>query len=111
MLNRITALVPLKTYNPVFLKKAHGSVIQQTSPHWNLLIIVEQHHFGQFRKLLRAELADSRVAMIANEGRKLAGALNTGMRHARTDFVAILLADDMWSSDAVETLNMYTDDY
>ena len=32
-----------------------------------------------------------------NEGRKLAGAMNTGMRHAETPFVAILLSDDMWA--------------
>jgi glycosyltransferase involved in cell wall biosynthesis len=107
--NKVTALVPLKNYHPVFLKKALGSVIDQSCPDWELLIIVEKRNSDHFRKLLEQELADSRVGMILNEGRKLAGALNTGMRHATTDFVAILLADDMWSSDAVHTLNTYID--
>ena len=55
--------------------------------------------------MLAVELRDPRIAMIANEGRKLAGALNTGMRRANTEFVGILLADDLWSENAVATLN------
>ena len=102
---RVTALMPLKNYHPVFLKRALESVINQSCRHWDLLIIVERSDYDQFRTLLETELADSRIAMILNEGRKLAGALNTGMKHARTDFAAILLADDMWSIDAVDTLN------
>jgi glycosyl transferase family 2 len=39
-----------------------------------------------------------------NGGRKLAGAINTGIRASRTEFVAILLADDMWAREAVEVL-------
>ena len=49
--------------------------------------------------------------MIANSGFRFPGAINTGMRNAKTDFVAILLADDMWSSDAVEVLNAYIQQY
>ena len=82
--------------------------MNQSCPYWRLLIIVEKRHLGHFRSVLDIELADSRVDIIANEGRKLAGALNTGMKHARTNFVAILLADDMWSVDAVLTLVNHT---
>jgi hypothetical protein len=42
--------------------------------------------------------------VIANRGRKLAGALNTGMRDARSAWTAILFADDMWSADTVAVL-------
>ena len=44
------------------------------------------------------------MQVIENEGRKLAGAFNTGMRHADTEFVAILLADDLWAPDTVAVL-------
>ena len=103
----LTILMPLKNYHPVFLRKALESVINQSCPYWRLLIIVEMRDFGHFRNLLEIELADSRIDIISNEGRKLAGALNTGMKNAQTDFVAILLADDMWSVDAVLTLTNY----
>jgi glycosyltransferase involved in cell wall biosynthesis len=101
----VTILMPLKNYHPVFLRKALESVTNQSCPYWRLLIIAEKRDFEHFTRLLEIELADSRIEIISNEGRKLAGALNTGMKHARTNFVAILLADDMWSADAVLTLN------
>jgi hypothetical protein len=49
-------------------------------------------------------VADERLVVVPNEGRKLAGAINTGMRAARTEFVAILLGDDLWSRDTVDVL-------
>jgi glycosyltransferase involved in cell wall biosynthesis len=100
----LTALMPLKNYHPGFLAEAVGSLFGQDDPRWRLLVIVEAGDAERFREILARELRDPRVALIANEGRGLAGALNTGMRHAATDFVAILLADDMWSADAVGVL-------
>lgn len=68
---------------------------------------MEPAEVDAFRRLLAGDLADPRVALRANEGRKLAGAFNTGMRHARTAFVAALLADDMWARDAIEVLHRH----
>lgn len=104
---RITALMPLKHYHPDYLKQAIESVATQGSPYWHLLIVVEGSDFEHFEILLRKELGDSRIRMVRNQGRKLAGAINTGMRHATADFVAILFADDLWSDDAVAVLNDY----
>jgi glycosyltransferase involved in cell wall biosynthesis len=47
---------------------------------------------------------EPRVRLITNSGRKLAGALNSGMKAAATEFVAILLSDDRWVVDAIEIL-------
>ena len=52
-------------------------------------------------------ISDDRVRLARNEGQRLAGALNTGMRHATTDFVAILLGDDLWTPEAVEVLTSH----
>ena len=54
--------------------------------------------------MLAPQLLDPRIRLIENEGRKLAGAFNTGMRHATTAFVAILLGDDMWAPEAIGVL-------
>ena len=107
----ITVIMPLKYYHLEFLTKSVQSITQQNSPDWNLLIVVEKADVDQFKKLLQKECNDSRVEMIVNQGGKFPGAINTGMRHAKTDFVAILLADDMWASDAVEILNQYISEY
>ncbi|MCI0413248.1 glycosyltransferase [bacterium] len=102
---RITALMPLKNYHLPYVRKAIESLQKQSSPFWKLLIIVEDRDYPRLSSLLQNELADSRIRMIQNEARKLAGAFNTGMRRAETVFVGILLSDDMWSTDAVAVLN------
>jgi glycosyltransferase involved in cell wall biosynthesis len=103
--------MPLKYYHLEFLQKSIRSITQQSCPYWNLAIVVEKADFDTLRKLLEKELNDPRIAMIINQGAKFPGAVNTGMRYAKTDFASILLADDMWSHDAVEILNGYITKY
>src|SRR5207245_5792824 len=79
----------------------------QTSTDWRLLVIVEPEDLPTMAGTLRNALADERVKLIGNEGRKLSGAINTGMRRAETEFTAILLGDDMWTDDAVEVLTAH----
>lgn len=100
----LTVLMPLKNFHAEFLRLAIDSLLQQTCPAWRLRIVVERADLARFRRLLAEPLEDARIEIDVNEGRKLAGAFNTGMRRAATDFVAILLADDLWSSDAVAVL-------
>lgn len=101
----MTVLLPVKEHDQEFLREAVGSLRKQTSPRWQALVIAEPGD----REALAAAFAepalfDPRIRVIANRGRKLAGALNTGMRDARSAWTAILFADDMWSADAVEVL-------
>jgi glycosyltransferase involved in cell wall biosynthesis len=100
----VTALMPVKDYHRGYLRKALDSLLEQTRSDWRLLIIAEDTERDSLADVLRQDLRDPRIALIANEGRKLSGAFNTGMRHARTEFVAILFGDDMWSRDAVAVL-------
>jgi glycosyltransferase involved in cell wall biosynthesis len=103
----ITVIMPLKYYYDEFLQKSIQSIIQQSCPHWNLSIVVEKTDFAKFQELLEKELNDPRIDIIINQGAEFPGAINTGMRDAKTDFVGILLADDMWSRDAVTVLHDY----
>ena len=100
----ITALMPLKAYHPQFLNKAVDSILSQTSTDWALKIIVERSDAGKFENVLQHALQDSRIDLVINRGRKLAGAINSGMSAATTDFVALLLADDEWAPQAIEVL-------
>lgn len=100
----VSALLPVKDYHPPYLHTAVESMFAQTSDDWRLVVIAEADGEPALRRELAHHLGDRRVELIVNEGRKLAGALNTGMRHARTDFVAILLGDDMWAPEAVAVL-------
>jgi glycosyltransferase involved in cell wall biosynthesis len=107
----ITVIMPLKYYHHEFLQKAMQSIIQQSCPHWHLAIVVEKTDFAALQKLLEKEVNDPRIALIINQGMKFPGAINTGMRYAKTDFASILLADDMWANDAVEILSDYITKY
>ena len=100
----VTALLPVKDYRADYLSEAVGSLLEQSSPHWRAVVI----HPAQIRDRLRADLGeaadDPRIELVEERGRRLAGALNTGMRAARTEFTAILFADDLWEPHAVEGL-------
>jgi glycosyltransferase involved in cell wall biosynthesis len=101
----VTVLLPVKSFHPPYLTAAVRSILRQTSPAWRLVVIGEVENVSTLGALLDNELRDSRVELIVNEGRRLPGAVNTGMRYARTGYVALLLGDDLWASEAVAALN------
>lgn len=101
---KITAAIPVKAYYEPFLRACLQSLLGQSSGAWRGIIVVEHDDVDHFRTLLAAELEDPRLSLIVNTGRKLAGAVNTAIRSAETEFVAILLGDDMWDLSAVAVL-------
>jgi glycosyltransferase involved in cell wall biosynthesis len=101
----LTVLMPVRAYREDYLREAIGSLTAQTSPDWRALLVLEPEDVDQFTSAEADLLADERIRVIASEGRKLAGALNTGMRHAETEFAAILFADDLWAPEAVDVLS------
>jgi len=100
----LTALLPLKNYQSRFLAEAVDSLFRQTRPDWRLVIVTEPDDAAALRAVLAAALEDHRIRLVVNQGRKLSGAFNTGMREAETEFVAIVLADDLWAPSAVAVL-------
>ncbi len=104
MRNPITVFMPVTHYHKKYLQEAIASVFGQTASEWYLLVVVPPDRKSHFEELLADSLRDPRVRIVPLEGRLLAGAYNTAMRAAATDFVAPLLGDDLWSDDAVETL-------
>jgi GT2 family glycosyltransferase len=99
--SKLTALMPVKGWHGPFLADAVGSMLAQTSADWRLIVIAEEPEAARLRPLLPP---DERIEVVVNRGRKLAGAFNTGMRAAATEYVAILLGDDLWAPQAVEVL-------
>jgi hypothetical protein len=100
----LTALMPVRDYHVGYLHDAVGSLLAQSRPDWRLLVIAEPADRRRLEDAIGEHLSDPRIQVVANEGRKLAGAFNTGMRRAETSFVAILHGDDLWSPHAVEVL-------
>jgi glycosyltransferase involved in cell wall biosynthesis len=98
--------MPVRGYDPDYLSQALDSLLRQTDPRWRLIIIEDPDAPDPELASIRR---DDRIQVVRNEGRKLAGALNTGMRRAETGFAAILFADDLWAPRAVEVLTRHID--
>ena len=102
---RVTAILPLKHYHRPYLDQCLRSLLTQRCERWRGLVVVEPSDREHFKSELAAPCGDPRLRLITNRGRALAGAINTGMREADTEFVALLLGDDLWAHEAVEVLD------
>jgi hypothetical protein len=102
--DQITIFVPVKHFHERFLRQAVGSVFAQTRTDWRLLLVIHAEEEPVIRRVLDEFLADTRVRVIHRQGRLLAGAYNSAMRAADTEFIAALLGDDVLAEDAVKVL-------
>src|SRR5262245_46181712 len=95
----ITIILPVKHYVPRHLKAAVQSVLDQSSGDWRLVLVADRGVAAEIEAFLQGELSDSRFQLIA-AGTNLAARINAGMKHASTEFVTLLLGDDMFAANA-----------
>jgi glycosyltransferase involved in cell wall biosynthesis len=109
----VTVLMPCKDSKASFFREALNSVFSQTTPLWNLIVIYDLSKNIETIGILRefSNSKDDRVLVLKNESDLITGALNTGMRHAKTPYVCSLLSDDLLDKKAIEVLNRYTKEY
>ena len=109
----VTVLMPCKDVKASFFRAALSSVFSQSDSLWNLIVIYDVSDNLETTNILKelSNSKDKRVAILKNESRLLTGALNTGMRHAKTPFVCSLLCDDLLDEKAVEVLTRYITEY
>ena len=103
----VTVLMPCKDAKVSFFQAAVGSVLNQTTSLWNL-IIVDDHSVAadtiDFLNKLRAS-QDQRIAVHKSFSQQITGAYNSGMRLAKTSYACSLHCDDLLYGKAIETLN------
>jgi hypothetical protein len=97
----VTVLMPVRAPHPDYFAAAMVSVREQSSPRWRLLLIAERRERSRIAAVVDP---DDRISVIGNEGRRLAGAINSGMRHATTEFVSLLFSDDLLEPNAIAVL-------
>jgi glycosyltransferase involved in cell wall biosynthesis len=95
-LPRVSVIMPVYNVEP-YVAEAIRSVLAQSYTDFELLIIDDG---GQDRsiKICRG-FDDSRIRIISQANRGLAGARNTGISHARGEVIALLDSDDRWLPD------------
>lgn len=97
----ISIVIP--TYNRARdLERALRSVLAQTYPHWEALI-VDNHSSDTTDELLK-DFNDSRIKLfkVQNVG-VIAASRNLGIKHARGEYIAFLDSDDWWTPQKLET--------
>ncbi|MEO1039589.1 MAG: glycosyltransferase family A protein [Pseudomonadota bacterium] len=77
-----------------YLAIAMRSVLNQTYTHFELLIIDDGSTDDSC--MIAEGFRDARIQIIRQENRGLAGARNTGIRHACGEYIAFLDSDDAW---------------
>lgn len=89
----ISVIMPV--YNvEAYIAEAIESVLAQTMANFELLIIDDG---GDDRSIeIASGYHDPRIRIISQCNRGLAGARNSGIRHARADLIAFLDSDDRW---------------
>ena len=102
--DRITVFIPVRHFHAPFLREAIASVLAQSRGDWTMLVVVHPGVEGDVATITDALRRDSRVKVVASRGRNLAGAYNTAMSCADTEFMTVLLGDDLLAPDAIEAL-------
>ncbi|MEM7702377.1 MAG: glycosyltransferase family 2 protein [Pseudomonadota bacterium] len=92
----ISVVMPI--YNvEAYVAEAVQSVLDQTFKTFELICVDDG---GSDRSMdIVAEFHDPRIRIVRQANRGLAGARNTGIAHARGEFVALLDSDDVWHRD------------
>lgn len=101
--------IVMPTYRrPTFLARAVASIMQQTMPHWELLIVDDNEPDSSARteteSLVARLMADDPRVHYIRHPRNLGGgaARNTGIRATSSPFVAFLDDDDVWHREKLE---------
>lgn len=85
-----------------FIGQTLDSVLNQTYPHWELLIIDDGSQDSTPDILKKYAEKDQRIVLIRQENAGSAAARNNGIRQAKGRYIVLLDADDLWEPEFLE---------
>ena len=86
-----------------FLEETYQTVISQTYPHWEWLLVDDCSTDETHQKLLELAKKDERIKVFKNENNSGAAVTrNVGLDNATGDYVAFLDSDDLWHAQKLE---------
>lgn len=97
LLPKVSVLIP--AYNAMdYLPQTLASVMAQTFTDYEV-VIVDDGSSDHIRDWYQTDVSDSRVRLVSQKNRGLAGARNTAIAEAQGEYLALLDADDLWEPD------------
>ena len=97
--------VVMPVYNgEAFVARAVQSVLDQTSPRWEIVAVDDGSRDGTRAILERFAARDPRIRVLHQENAGVSAARNAAMAAARGEYLAFLDADDWWYPDHLTTL-------
>ena len=98
-MKKVTVVIPVFN-GEKYISDCIDTVLQQSFTDYEILI-VDDGSSDQSLNLARA-YKDDRIRIIQQENKGLSGARNTGIAHARGEYIALLDADDLWDKDKLK---------
>jgi glycosyltransferase involved in cell wall biosynthesis len=99
MMKKVSIIIPV--YNvEAYIAQTLDSVLAQTYDHLEILIVDDESPDRSIEICRRYD--DPRIQIIQQKNRGLAGARNTGIRHATGEYIALLDSDDLWAPDKIQ---------
>lgn len=96
---KVTVIIPV--YNvETLVSKTLQSVLQQTYQDFEILVVNDGSTDGSLA--ICQGFTDPRIRIVSQSNRGLAGARNTGIRHAQGEYLAFLDSDDLWLPEKLE---------
>lgn len=98
-MKKISVIIPVYKAEK-YIAATVQTVLEQTYKNFEILII-DDGSLDQSIEICQ-QFTDPRIKIIRQENRGLAGARNTGIRHAQGKYLAFLDADDLWLPEKLE---------
>jgi glycosyltransferase involved in cell wall biosynthesis len=96
---RISVLIP--AYNAMnYLPETMENVLSQTFTDFEVIVVNDGSSDATEQWV--SQIKDPRVRLITQENQGLAGARNTGIAHAKGEYITFLDADDLWEPTKLE---------
>ena len=107
-MSNVTVLMSVYNGMP-YLPKAVDSILAQTFEDWKFVIVNDGSTDGSAKYL--ESLKDPRIQVVTQENQGLAAALNNGLQHCDTTYVARLDSDDISLPNRLEEQVKYLDEH
>ncbi|HEY9670897.1 MAG TPA: glycosyltransferase family 2 protein [Waterburya sp.] len=98
-MKKVSVIIPVYGVEK-YITATVQSVLNQTYSNFELLIIDDESPDRTIE--ICQQFTDPRIKIIHQKNRGLAGARNTGIRHAEGDYIALLDGDDLWLPHKLE---------